>query len=410
MPALYDDIPRKIYFPNYITDDDFYAAKRLKIKNALRENNYDVINLYGDGEHNLTTLETKVIAPSGGFLFLPIPYPVAQSREIKDKLFEVLFQIASLSVGVQTRDPLLMLTPNHPDTSPHKPIVIINPEDVRYKEQLQCWTPFQQLVQHLNRMGTVTQNPTDIFDFVSGPAAAVEALIHPQPAIVKPSVNHDLHITLEDAESKNTGRKKPDFTVCVFCSASTKDTALMNAARDLGRRIGDAGWGLVTGAGMTGSMGAVNDGMVEIITESGGKRGWTGGSNLLRIFNLEGLPPYMDEIWITGDIYTRMEKMIAESDAFVILPGGMGTVQEFMALMLLRHKALAGAKEHPHLMRGRDGHSKPVVVVNQPVPHLAGGQDVRFWDPLIELGRLYGFEQGFIAVDTAEEAVTALQS
>jgi predicted Rossmann-fold nucleotide-binding protein len=108
-------------------------------------------------------------------------------------------------------------------------------------------------------------------------------------------------------------------------------------------------------------MGAVVKGSVDA-------GGWTGGSNVPHIIELEGLPEGLSSFWLRPDIYTRMEVMIENSDAFVIFPGGAGTVQELLALMIFKHQ------KNP-LMNG-----KPVVVFNR--RNAAG---VRFWDPLINL-------------------------
>jgi predicted Rossmann-fold nucleotide-binding protein len=63
-----------------------------------------------------------------------------------------------------------------------------------------------------------------------------------------------------------------------------------------------------------------------------------------------------------------MEVMIENSDSFIIFPGGAGTVQELLALMIFKHR------KHP-LMEG-----KPVVIFNR-----GNEAGVRFWDPIIEL-------------------------
>ncbi|HEY1121469.1 MAG TPA: LOG family protein, partial [Haloferula sp.] len=95
---------------------------------------------------------------------------------------------------------------------------------------------------------------------------------------------------------------------------------------------------------------------------------WTAGSNVPHIIELEGLPDGLSSFWLRPDIYTRMEVMIENSNAFVIFPGGAGTVQELLALMIFKQQ------QNP-LMVG-----KPVVLFNR--PNAAG---VRFWDPLIDL-------------------------
>ncbi len=96
--------------------------------------------------------------------------------------------------------------------------------------------------------------------------------------------------------------------------------------------------------------------------------GWTAGSNVPHIIKLEGLPEGLSQFWLRPDIYTRMEVMIEHSDAFVIFPGGAGTVQELLALMILRQQKDA-------VMDG-----KPVIVFNR-----ADDKGQGFWDLLLPL-------------------------
>mgnify|MGYP002635509186 CR=1 FL=1 len=120
--------------------------------------------------------------------------------------------------------------------------------------------------------------------------------------------------------------------------------------------------GCVSGAGKTGVMGAVVRGSVDA-------GGWTGGSNVPHIIELEGLPDGLSSFWLRPDIYTRMEVMIENSHAFVAYPGGAGTVQEVLALLLMK-------QDGNPLMK-----NKPVVLFDR--KDEATGH--RFWTPFIEL-------------------------
>jgi predicted Rossmann-fold nucleotide-binding protein len=133
-------------------------------------------------------------------------------------------------------------------------------------------------------------------------------------------------------------------------------------------------------------MGAVVEGSV-------GAGGWTAGSNVPHIIELEGLPDGLSSFWLRPDIYTRMEVMIENSDAFVIFPGGAGTVQELLALMIFKHQ------ENP-LMDG-----KPVVLFNRRNP--AG---VRFWAPLIEMLTGLCRPGDFVVADSLEEILPAVRA
>jgi predicted Rossmann-fold nucleotide-binding protein len=143
--------------------------------------------------------------------------------------------------------------------------------------------------------------------------------------------------------------------------------------------------GCVSGAGRSGIMGAVVVGSV-------GAGGWTAGSNVPHIIELEGLPDGLSSFWLRPDIYTRMEVMIENSDAFVIFPGGAGTFQELLALMIFKHQ------KNP-LMAG-----KPVVLFNRQNP--AG---VRFWDPLIGLLGGLCSSGDFSVAETLDDILPAIQ-
>ena len=132
-------------------------------------------------------------------------------------------------------------------------------------------------------------------------------------------------------------------------------------------------------------MGAVVEGSV-------GAGGWTAGSNVPHIIELEGLPDGLSSFWLRPDIYTRMEVMIENSDAFVIFPGGAGTVQELLALMIFKHQ------KNPLMT------DKPVILFNR-----ANAAGVRFWDPLIDL--LGGMCQpgDFAVANTLADILPAVQ-
>ena len=139
---------------------------------------------------------------------------------------------------------------------------------------------------------------------------------------------------------------------------------------EMGRQLADARYGCISGAGKTGIMGSV----VQGVADAGG---WAGSSNVPHIIELEGLPDGLSAFWLRPDIYTRMEIMIERSDAFIIFPGGAGTVHEMLALLLLKE---AGDS----LMKG-----KPIIVYDRMD---RSGQ--RFWTPLNDLLSLIGVDSG----------------
>ena len=173
--------------------------------------------------------------------------------------------------------------------------------------------------------------------------------------------------------------------VCVFCSASIKDESYIEDGYRLGQALAANHYGCVSGAGTTGVMGSVVRGSVDA-------GGWTGGSNVPHIIEIEGLPKGLSSFWLRPDIYTRMEVMIQRSEAFVIFPGGAGTVQEMLALLIFKQTG-------SDFMQG-----KPVIIFNRKDSRTG----VRFWDNLIALLQPWCDEDLFHVVNELEEIIPAV--
>jgi hypothetical protein len=119
-------------------------------------------------------------------------------------------------------------------------------------------------------------------------------------------------------------------TICVFCSSSKKlDEVYKNAAELLGKELAIRGYSLVHGGGKIGLMGVLS----AAVQKNGGKV--TG--ILPESLNLEGIASETDdEIIITKDMPDRKAEMRKRSDAFIILPGGFGTLEEFFETVTLK--------------------------------------------------------------------------
>jgi uncharacterized protein (TIGR00730 family) len=136
-------------------------------------------------------------------------------------------------------------------------------------------------------------------------------------------------------------KQKP--AICVFCGSSFgRDPAFRDAARVMGAGIARAGWSLVFGGGGNGLMGDV------------AKSAQAGGAVVQGIIPafLQALePPVTEEekLIVTPHIQERKALMLRMSDAFVVLPGGLGTFDEFFEVAV---EAQLGV------------HAKPIVVVN----------------------------------------------
>ncbi len=140
-------------------------------------------------------------------------------------------------------------------------------------------------------------------------------------------------------------------SICVYCgSGSGHDGAHEKAARELGAAMAKAGIRLVYGGGGIGLMGT----LAKAVVDNGGKVLGIIPDFLKR--KEMPLDAVIDVVTVP-DMHTRKMRMFTEADAFVALPGGIGTLEELV-------EQLTWAQ------LGR--HAKPVVVAN------VGG----FWDPL----------------------------
>jgi len=321
---------------------------RAKLLYGLFNSGWDIYNGNGDQVVTLSNIQEKIIE-SDAFVFMP-------GAKVED-----MFKAASIFVGFQTNDSELK----------GKSSVVMNSDN--------SWDSFLNLLSHLHKMGTIKEPIGKFLSLVNKPLEVVSVLESNYSEKQKTEKKEPDILKKGKVERKKSS--KPDFNVCVFCSASIDKEDYLKEGLDLGVDIAKAGWGCISGAGKTGIMGMVVKGSAK-----GG--GWSGGSNVPHIIEMEGLPDELDEFWPRGDIYTRMEVMIEESHAFIIMPGGMGTVQELLALVLLK-------QQENDLMKG-----KSIVVVNKQTEN--GG----FWDPLLTmLEKEHSLSGLFHVVEKSTDAV-----
>jgi uncharacterized protein (TIGR00730 family) len=173
--------------------------------------------------------------------------------------------------------------------------------------------------------------------------------------------------------------------ICVFCGASFGTKPQYTAAAvQLGRLIAKRGFSLVFGGGGPGLMGVT----AKAVAEGGGHvRGIL--PDFLR--GVETPPDWEQELEITPDLQLRKTKMLAEADAFVVLPGGAGTMDEFFEVVTSAQLQVL---------------NKPIVLVN-----VSG-----FFEPLLALLRhlvAEGFAQAsllelFTVVESPDAAIETL--
>lgn len=177
-------------------------------------------------------------------------------------------------------------------------------------------------------------------------------------------------------------------SVCVYCGSSPgRNARFTESGRRLGNDLARAGLRLVYGGGSKGIMGAVADGCME----EGGAVSGIIPRFLMNKEATEAALERLDELIVTEDMHERKHRMFERSDAFVALPGGIGTVEEIVEIMTWAQL-------------GR--HEKPIVFAN-----IDG-----FWDPMLSLLRHMKAE-GFIhsqtrvrpwVIDAVERIVPAL--
>ncbi|KQZ01389.1 lysine decarboxylase [Pseudolabrys sp. Root1462] len=142
--------------------------------------------------------------------------------------------------------------------------------------------------------------------------------------------------------------------ICVYCgSGPGTDPAFVEAATALGTAMAKAGIGLVYGGGDMGMMGAV----AEAVRRNGGA---VTGIIPEFLLNKERAGFNGDGLIVTRDMHERKRKMFEMADAFVAMPGGIGTLEEIVEQMTWAQL-------------GR--HKKPILLAN-----IKG-----FWDPLSAL-------------------------
>ena len=111
-------------------------------------------------------------------------------------------------------------------------------------------------------------------------------------------------------------------TICVYCGSSpSTDPAFVEAARAFGTILANNGIRLVFGGGAIGIMGAI----AKSVLDHGGKvTGIIPEFLVAREHAMRGA----DNLIVTRDMHERKRKMFEMADAFVALPGGIGTLEE----------------------------------------------------------------------------------
>ncbi|WP_433127092.1 TIGR00730 family Rossman fold protein [Micromonospora sp. CA-240977] len=140
--------------------------------------------------------------------------------------------------------------------------------------------------------------------------------------------------------------------ICVFCASSrTLDQRWLDLATETGAELARRGHTLVSGGGCVGMMGAVADG-----ARSAGGR--TLGVIPQSLVDLEVADLASDELLVTDSMASRKTLMIDKSDAFLTLPGGLGTLDELFEVWTTATLALHAK---PMVLIDTDGFYRPLL-------------------------------------------------
>lgn len=136
--------------------------------------------------------------------------------------------------------------------------------------------------------------------------------------------------------------------ITVYCSSAANLPAdLEETALALGRAIGSEGCTLVYGG--------VNAGLMHLVAEGAAEAGASIIGIVPSMF-LHRADKLCTEIIETPDLNTRKSRMISEADIFVVLPGGIGTIDEWVSTVSqFMAGGTVGQKEKPIIVYNRDG-------------------------------------------------------
>jgi uncharacterized protein (TIGR00730 family) len=175
---------------------------------------------------------------------------------------------------------------------------------------------------------------------------------------------------------------RPDqWAVCVYCASNPTESALLALAAEVGGAIADRGWTLVWGGGNVSAMGA-------LASAARARGGRTVGVIPKMLVRREVADHDADELVVTDTMRERKQVMEDRADAFLTLPGGIGTCEELFEAWTAGYLGM---------------HDKPVVMLD-PRGHFDG---LRAWlSGLVESG--YVSQAALDRLIVVDDVATAL--
>lgn len=158
--------------------------------------------------------------------------------------------------------------------------------------------------------------------------------------------------------------------LCVYCGSRTgTNPEFAEIAEQTGRTIARHNWGVVYGGGKIGMMGKVADAALD-------EGGAVVGVIPTMLKKAEVVHTRLTDLHETQDMHTRKALMESLSDAFLVLPGGFGTLDEFFEILTWRQLGI---------------HNKPIFLMN------VNG----YFDGLIQFAR-HSVQQGYVRKNNLE--------
>ncbi|MEX0609256.1 MAG: TIGR00730 family Rossman fold protein [Balneolaceae bacterium] len=131
--------------------------------------------------------------------------------------------------------------------------------------------------------------------------------------------------------------------ICVYCgSRDSSNPEFPKLAQQIGNELANRKWGLVFGGGKVGMMGKIADAALA-------NKGEVFGVIPTVLKKAEVAHTELTDLHETQDMHTRKALMESLSDAFLILPGGFGTLDEFFEILTWRQLGI---------------HNKPIILFN----------------------------------------------
>lgn len=141
-------------------------------------------------------------------------------------------------------------------------------------------------------------------------------------------------------------RGSGQWAVCVYCASGPRHPELLDLARRVGEAVADRGWTLVSGGGNVSAMGVVAAG-------ARSRGGRTVGVIPKALVHRELADVDADELIVTDTMRQRKQVMEDRSDAFLALPGGLGTLEELFESWTAGY---LGMHEKPLVLLDSGGH------------------------------------------------------